>query len=643
MLPMVMQVQQASHSRRLLPSDRGFSRSNCPWYDTVPKDPVANLAYREELIQAVDGDKKAEREIWCACRREPLFYLNAFGWTYDPRLPEGQKKLPFITFDIQDEALYEIFRALGYYDILIEKSRDEGASWICLEAFLHQWHFQREMNLGMTSRKADLVDSSGNPDCLFWKLQYQLANEPDFLCPNYTHREMLLKNTEQKSTIVGESATGEVGRAGRTWAYFMDEFAAFDREDGYRALAATGDNTESRVFNSTPRGTGNAFYDVRQNPAVKKVQLPWYEDPRKNGGLYRGNPKTGEVEIQVRTPNGRRLPLYRYMPDYQFITDDKVRSPWYDYQCARRAHPMLIAQELDMDYQSSTFTFFDESVLNTIIDTQTRPAVMSCDFVIDPETKEIIRMYETDSQKGPWHFWISIDPETHLPPMNRRYAMGVDISAGTGASNSCMSIVDIDTGEKVGEYANPNITPERLAIPAYVIAHLFREAYLIWENNGPGRPFGKRLLELGYVNFYHRRDDVSIKRKVSDIAGWASTKETKYQLLSDYRDAQYDGSFTNPSRVAVAECREYIHLADGSVDHADAVSSLDPTGAKHSHGDRVMADALAWKACKDMRGANFDENDVFSRPAETIPDNSVAGRRLRRMQQQEDELNYVYD
>ena len=129
------------------------------------KTTYANIFFNEY-------DKSFQNEVWQACAREPLFWLNTFGFTYDPRLPVGLQSLPFITYDIQDELVYEICQALGYYDILIEKSRDEGVSWICLSVVSHQWQFHHEQQFMMTSRKQDYVDKRGNKDCLFWKFRF---------------------------------------------------------------------------------------------------------------------------------------------------------------------------------------------------------------------------------------------------------------------------------------------------------------------------------------------------------------------------------------------------------------------------------------------------------------------------------------
>jgi hypothetical protein len=596
----------------------------------VPKDPKANAKWRSELIRACDEDLKMQDEVWQACAREPLFWFNAFGFTYDPRL-EGVQVLPFITYDVQDEIIWEIYQALGYYDLGIEKSRDEGASCLSMGSLAHQWQFERNQKFSAISRKGDLVDKTGDQDTLFYKIMFMADMQPGWMKPFYLHNEMMLLNPEMGSTIVGESATGEVGRGGRNRAMFIDEFGAFNRDDGYNVEASTGSNTNCRIYNSTPRGTGNAFFDMRQGMeegkrAGKLVRIHWSEDPRKNMGLYvsgegykkfyPGAPdhdrfQDHDIVMLEKTPNGREVDEWDFAIDYDFILDGKIRSPWYDVECKRYPHPMLIAQELDIDYHNSSFRFFDETVLQRVMDTQVWKPYLIGEFKFDHEGEYV---GFDENEDGCWKLWLRLD-EHGKPNRMLKFAMSADISAGTGASNSACSVGNPATGEKLAEYVNPRISPEDYGRLFGKMAAVFNDAYCIWENNGPGRMFGPKALSEGITRFYHRKDDPSIKHKVTDIPGWASTKERKMALFSNYRDAQHKNQFTNPSHAAVSECREYINQPDGSVVHVAEKGSVDPTGAGSAHGDIVLADALLYKAMQELqRGTDmsrFEEDDVY--------------------------------
>ena len=90
------------------------------------------------------------------CKRDPLFWLNAFVWTYDPR--KKRSIVPFTAYPFQGGSLVDIIHADE--DLLIEKSRDMGATWICSMAFLHEWMFGSYKTFLMVSRKEDLVDKA---------------------------------------------------------------------------------------------------------------------------------------------------------------------------------------------------------------------------------------------------------------------------------------------------------------------------------------------------------------------------------------------------------------------------------------------------------------------------------------------------
>jgi hypothetical protein len=54
--------------------------------------------------------------------------------------------------------------------------------------------------------------------------------------------------------------------------------------------------------------------------------------------------------------------------------------------------------------------------------------------------------------------------------------------------------------------------------------------------------------------------------------------------------------FINHSLPALDEMLHYVHMPDGSIEHDRAKSTMDPTAAGENHGDRVIADAVAWRA-----------------------------------------------
>jgi hypothetical protein len=537
------------------------------------------------MIRLGSSSKAAAHELWIMCSRDILFYFNTFVWTYDPRKHPAQ--LPFITWAFQDDALLEMDAAIGSHDLVIEKSRDMGASWLCLGVFQWRWQFRELQTFLMASRKEDYVDKAGNPDSLYWKIDFILKHQPPWLQPNLVRNKLHLRNLDLDSTIDGDSTTGDLARGGRRTGILLDEFAAV--EEGHAILSSTADVTRTRIFNSTPKGTGNAFYDVVQGN-TKKIRFHWIVHPEKAEGLYYDD---------------QGLP----------------RSPWYDKECERRSHPMEIAQELDIDYLGSDFQFFDPVNIRRLERETVRPPNHEGEIDFLMQTCEVQEFVERKGAR--LKLWLQLDGRGGLPH-DRQYVLGADIATGTGASNSVLVVGDRRTGEKVAEFASAHVRPEELARYAVALAKWFSDennvgAFMIWEANGPGRNFGDRIIDLGYRHIYYRTDERSLGKRKSDIPGWWATRESKVALLGDYRRALEANFFINRSAPALRECLEYVYLPSGGVAHTRSATTIDPSGARDNHGDRVTGDALCWKGIK--------EQTVEVKPVEERPRHCFASRR----------------
>jgi hypothetical protein len=561
------------------------------------------------------SNKNDAREIWIMCSRDPLYYLNTFGWTYNPKFKVNGDLfpvIPWITWDVQDEAMIALFESiLGGEDVLFKKSREMGASWDCVEAMEYLWHFRDNLSFLMVSRNEDYVDKARNPKALFWKLDFILENLPSFMKPHVNRVRLSIYNEDTGSTIDGESTTGDVARGDRRTAILMDEIAAFEVTDGYRAEASTQHATDCRIFNFTPSGTGNVAYDLAQKPELRKIVLHWSRHPDKSKGLYTS--ENGKVKILDTS--------YAFPNDYPFILDGKLRSPWYDLQCRRAAHPMTIAAELDMDFLGSTYQFFDEGVLTKLKIEYVRPPFAVGNLSFDHESLETFEF--ALAEKGAFNLWVTL--VNGRLPSDQSFVVAADIATGTGASNSTLSIGNEKTKEKVAEYANSRIKPEDFGKLAVATAKFFNDAFMIWEANGPGRIFGNTVIEVGYRNiFYRQQNDQSLNQKTTDVPGWYSTRENKLTLLGNYRKAlgglDHPSEFVIRSERSLQEAREYIYLPNNSVEHSKSLNLIDPTGAGENHGDMTIADALL---CKGLNRSTVTEKE--SEP--DVPESSLLARR----------------
>jgi hypothetical protein len=224
---------------------------------------------------------------------------------------------------------------------------------------------------------------------------------------------------------------------------------------------------------------------------------------------------------------------------------------------------------------------------------------------------------------NPLSLWMHLRDKR--PPWGEKYAVGVDVAAGTGATNSVASVADQRTGEKVAEFATPHLSPEAFAEAVVELCRFFNDAYLIWEGNGPGAQFGKRVVELGYLNVYYRQNEESLSRKQSDTPGWTATDQNKRVVYGQYATALGTGRFVNRSKPALEECRLITFTQEGKIVNSRARAFADPSGARENHADRPTADALACKGLFELGPKPAPE-----KPKEEPDHTSLLGRRMMR-------------
>jgi len=222
------------------------------------------------------------------CRRDILFWFNWFCWTFDPRLPQPHQ--PFKLYPFQIQALRDIVNAMEKgEDLLIEKSRDMGISWLILLAFQYFWLFKPGANFHLGSRKMEAVDRKGDISTLMEKLRYNLEWLPAGMLPSgyqpHQHDNLLrLLNPDNGNVITGESSNENFGRGGRYKAVLFDEFPFWP--DQHASYASAGQSTPCRLTVGTPYGKNNRFAELRFSGQVKSLSIHWRQHPYKDEQWY---------------------------------------------------------------------------------------------------------------------------------------------------------------------------------------------------------------------------------------------------------------------------------------------------------------------------------------------------------------------
>lgn len=560
----------------------------------VPKDATENLQWRLMMMELAETDADMQTDLYTACSKSSLFFINAFCYTlriFEPgKSGENQQAkhahLPFLTWPIQDAHLLKIEAAIDAgKELLTDKSRDMGATWDHIAVYVHRLLFRSDESHLMISRKetaVDLLDGQAknypfgaiaDPGTLFGKIDYILNRLPEWMLPRLGRKSMHIVNMDNKTRIDGESSNASAGSSDRRKSIFMDEMAKMQEAESIKR--STRDVTACRLVCSTPNGAGTAFSKWRMSGQIPVFILPWWEHPEKGAGRYALEDK-----------------LKRW----------KIRSPWYDAECDARS-PKEVAVELDMDHVGSGDTFFESNVLEQHQRLFARPpraqhtitfkSKLSDDAIIkavrDMDTKVIAR-----TPAGPLKLWV--DLIKGRPDQSKTYIISIDISKGQGASNSVMSVGCVETREKVAEWCDANTPPYELARLACALAIWVggrgKRPLVVYENNGdPGLDFGRQFVyTYRYPNVYFDKADGTLREKIGKRHGFRSSPDKKAQALGLLRRAYAHGKYINRSAMALQEATTYIHYEGGGIGPADLVN--ESTSTRKAHGDRVIADML---------------------------------------------------
>lgn len=277
------------------------------------------IARAATLAKARTGKPDEVAKRWEALRAyyrtHPADFINDWGMTFDPRQAELglPTVLPFTLRPKQREFIEWLYaRWTAREDGLCEKSRDEGVSWLCVAFGVWMWRFHPGAVVGFGSRKEEYVDDSADPKSLFWKVRAFIDWLPIELRPaGYDRKKhapyMKIENPELGGMIVGE-AGDNIGRGNRTSIYFKDESAFLANPEAVDAALSQTSNCKIDV--STPNGPAGPFYRKRHAGKIPVFTFHWKDNPAKG-------------------------------------------PEWYAKQ-VNDLDPVVLAQEVDIDYNAST-------------------------------------------------------------------------------------------------------------------------------------------------------------------------------------------------------------------------------------------------------------------------------------------------
>lgn len=268
---------------------------------------IDNLKRIREHPEVLPGLRRFYKE-------NPAQFIIDWGVTADPRNVErGLPTLtPFLLFPKQEEWIHWFLeRWRNQEPGIVDKSREMGMSWLTVALSSTVCLFYEGVNVGFGSRKEEYVDSKGDPKALLYKARQFIQYLPIEFRGNWDERKhapyMRIQFPMTQSVITGEAGDG-IGRGDRSSFYFVDESAWLPRPE--LVEASLSQTTNCRIDISTPRGMNNPFARKRFGGNINVFSFHWRDDPRK---------------------------------------DDE----WYQKKCNDIDDPIVIAQEIDLNYSAS--------------------------------------------------------------------------------------------------------------------------------------------------------------------------------------------------------------------------------------------------------------------------------------------------
>ena len=582
----------------------------------VPDDPELNVFWRAETLRlAAQSHSNAivfRQQIMDHCRKDFWYWAKGFCFVHEPRIldddaEEFNTKVSFLPWPHQIPVVDRILKVLGKRDLRVVKSRAQGASWILVLIFIWCWLFKPGFKGNLVSKDEVAVDRRNDMDSLFGKADWLLEKLPVWMVGKKNkhwrrgYGEHYLTRMDGETAITGYACTADVASGGRAMVFGMDEHAKHPRGPDREALAATQPITRCRLFISTPKGRSGAYYEIIHDDTIEEpvLYLSWRDNPTQNRGLYqivKGQPvvmdeeKYGPLLSEYQNHEQWTKLKERLSERGYDLTGKATRSQWYDQECLRPgANPVLVAQEYDMVFGAEGAQYFAEALINRLKNCVRRPKLG--EYHVNSES---LTGNWTENPDGRFRMWCELDIRKS-PPMGE-YVVGCDISAGlggSGGSNSAITVFSRRTGQKVMSFATPSVKPYEFAEIAIAICKWFCNyksdpAFLIWENQGPGKEFCQRLERSGFQHYYRRKssEEAPLHSRHSNKPGYWMNKRSA--ILGPYREALLEGHFDNPDQDAIEELRQYQMGLDGEPYHVASKDKTDPTGAGSAHGDRCF-------------------------------------------------------
>ena len=561
-----------------------------------PTTSQSNLEYRAKLLKECETNTELQVRVKEACRQNILFWIDCFCWTKDQR--KKNDILPFVCYEYQRGAIKDIESHIDrQQDLLIDKSRDMGASWMILYVFMHKWLFEEGSDFRVGSRKEEYVDKLNDIDTLIEKVRFNLKRMPTWMMPagfNYDDHlgYMRILNPENGNAIIGESANPFFSSGGRRKAILMDEFAKWEPAVAEAAWTATADASPCRVVVSTPVGSGNKFAQLALGTQEKidRLTLHWTLHPEKSTDAYY-------------LDNGVKIPIPVPLQAFKLWKSGvRVRSFWYDAEAERRKEQDL-AQEVDIDYLRSGHVFFDAKALARqreweYLERDTPASPIPYGKYIKAMLTEVDGKVELREHKDGWMRIFE------LPKSGFQYTVGSDIAEGLEKNDESFFTVREKWTRNVVAAGNGLYSPDDMAVKLQKVGKFYNNCLVAPENNNHGYSVCSdlKLLDcnLYYSNTKNEKGEVTSKK-----AGWTTSVRSRPQMLDQLAEEIRKDAIELRDPVIIAQCKTFI---------------MNPKNGKPEADENLLDDGVLATA---ISGAVIQEHPFKAKPKDAKSQEAV--------------------
>ena len=584
----------------MTPSERPSARY--PWLDYVWTDVRRNYEYRAWILKRADEDRRLRKHFIERASKDLLWYASTFVWVCDPRMSVGLRDRPFAPFKFQVRDLYEIDRAIDVgYPLIAYKSRDTGYTYQVLIVYDWKCRYAAGSKFLLASCKMERVDVRDDMNALFPRLDFMDEHLPAWLKKDGERYRAstpvpIVSYKSSDGMMTGAASTGDIGAAGRVTSVFFDEFSLFPESFAQKALDSTSMTTRCRIFVGTPKGRNNKFFVLLREGKIRVIGEAWTNHPWQNMGLYQSvGGKVVMLDDRVKLPE-----------DYPYVLDGRVRGPYWDRDEFYNGLDS-VRQELGREFLGASGPVFPPEIL-AIMRSTVRPAHFRGELIFDGSGRP--KSFES-VDGGNLMLWTPGELGG-APAKGFRYAAGCDVAVGSGDTPSVCAIINMHTGEKVAEYCNNSIPPDRFATYAVALCYWFNNAILNWELQGPGINFNDALEQLGYGNVYMakprkpgtlnaRLKTMSVSagyQEVSMIRGTYMKNDVKKQMILNLLAAIRHRTYVERSPRCAREAEQFRYNDKGEIVFM-AYRDTYGSGAGTNHADCIMAVGLAMMAAGD--------------------------------------------